>query len=68
MRRFRRMVLIARLCAEYHSGQWSRGYRLLCRVLAWFRRRGVVDVLEWPLLKGEARFYRKMVDRYAFAL
>jgi len=23
---------LAQFCMDYHSGQWSRGYRLLCRL------------------------------------
>lgn len=23
---------LAYVCARFHSGQWSRGYRLLCRI------------------------------------
>lgn len=34
--------------AHYHSGQWSRGYRLLCAAeRAWKRRAGIGPRLEW---------------------
>ena len=37
--RLARAYAIYRLCAENHSGQWSRGYRLLCRTGQYMRRR-----------------------------
>jgi hypothetical protein len=27
-----RKIGLAYACERYHSGQWSRGYRLLCRI------------------------------------
>lgn len=27
-----RLIGLAYVCERYHSGQWSRGYRLLCRI------------------------------------
>lgn len=37
-----RLAALYTFCAHYHSGQWSRGYRLLCRSgLAWERVSGI---------------------------
>jgi len=30
-----------RLSSDWHSGQWSRGYRLLCRVYNYARKHGI---------------------------
>src|SRR5262245_16918153 len=30
--RFNRLAGLAYVCERFHSGQWSRGYRLLCRI------------------------------------
>jgi len=27
-----RLIGLAHVCERFHSGQWSRGYRLLCRI------------------------------------
>ena len=34
------MIALAGVCAEYHSGQWSRGYRLYCMADRWLRAHG----------------------------
>ena len=51
-------------CAHYHSGQWSRGYRLLCR--AGKRLREEYDIthpLDEPFLGIEStRIYKKLED------
>ena len=30
--RFNKLAAIWLLCRNYHSGQWSRGYKLLCKI------------------------------------
>ena len=59
--------------AHYHSGQWSRGYRLLCLAeRAWRRRAGVGPRLDyWESLLEDtpdcevAATYRLLEARYA---
>lgn len=51
-------------CADYHSGQWSRGYRILCRALRLIGDRRSLD----RALNDEGRgFYwaleQKFIDR-----
>lgn len=43
-----RIAAIYTFAAHYHSGQWSRGYRLLCRARrAWLRRAGIEPRLDY---------------------
>ncbi len=50
---------LAVFCMDYHSGQWSRGYRLLCRL----DPRNFSDSLCAELRESEA--YKWLVDNYA---
>lgn len=51
-----------RLSSDWHSGQWSRGYRLLCRVYNYAQRHGV-DVHRST--RASQRLYRQLESRYA---
>jgi hypothetical protein len=55
-------------CAEYHSGQWSRGYRILCAVKRRMRRWGWQEwerqALDIPLSVEGKRIYNRLVKRY----
>ena len=58
-------------CAHYHSGQWSRGYRLLCRAeRAWRRKAGIGPRLDyWESLVESSdnevgRLYRYLEAHY----
>jgi hypothetical protein len=43
-----RLAALYTFCSDYHSGQWSRGYRLLCRTAkAWKRHAGIDTRLEY---------------------
>lgn len=35
------LLAIYQFCADYHSGQWSRGYRLLCATDKALRRKQI---------------------------
>lgn len=51
---------LAQFCIDYHSGQWSRGYRLLCRL---GERRNWTPALEAELRESEIYMY--LVEHYA---
>ena len=51
---------LAQFCMDYHSGQWSRGYRLLCRL---GERRNWSSELSAELRDTEA--YEWLVANYA---
>jgi hypothetical protein len=66
-----RLAAIYTFCVHYHSGQWSRGYRLLCRSgKAWERYsmiRPRVDYWETQIDKPDtllAQAYNYLVDNY----
>lgn len=52
---------IYQLAYEYHSGQWSRGYRLLCRVQRYARRH---DIDLDCHTRASERLYQKLAARY----
>lgn len=55
---------IMHLCHDYHGGQWSRGYRLLCRIDFWFNRRGHAGMLDVPLNRQQLRLYDVLASQY----
>lgn len=53
---------IYQLVCEWHSGQWSRGYRLLCHVQVYARRHGInLD----RITRASQRLCRQLEQRYA---
>lgn len=53
------------LAYEYHSGQWSRGYRLLCRVQRYARKHGIDVQAE---TRGSRSLLRQLAARYGTCL
>lgn len=39
--RFDFVVALYGVCAEHHSGQWSRGYRIMSRISSHYRPRDI---------------------------
>lgn len=60
-----RRIVLMRVAADYHSGQWSRGYRLLSRCQRFFRHIGYHDPLSVPLTAWQKTLYRELVTKYA---
>lgn len=55
------------LTADYHSGQWSRGYRLLCRCQRRLKRNQRFPSVYWECLSmgvEERRLYDELATRY----
>ena len=50
---------LAQFCMDYHGGQWSRGYRIICRL----RPANFSSSLSEELRESEA--YMWLVDNYA---
>lgn len=50
---------LAQFCMDYHGGQWSRGYRIMCRL----RPANFSSFLSQELRESEA--YMWLVDNYA---
>lgn len=53
------------LAYEYHSGQWSRGYRLLCRTRVYARKHAIDLDIE---TRASRRLYHKLAARYGTKL
>ena len=52
------LLALAHFCNDYHSGQNSRGYKLLCKTLRLLRKRGISRPIDIPLTGESARIYR----------
>ena len=52
---------IFQLAYEYHSGQWSRGYRLLCRVQQYARKHTIDLDIE---TRASRRLYHRLAAQY----
>ena len=50
------------LCSEYHSGQWSRGYRLMSRIATRYRPEGVPTMARLAYSDEWADVYEKYLE------
>lgn len=71
-KRFNTIVAIYCLCADYHSGQRSRGYRILSRISSHYRPQNIPCSLE-DLEKSDdwlesLELYRELETKYAHRL
>ena len=57
-----KLVTLTRFCSDYHSGQWSRGYRLLCACLRKCQRIGIPRPLDTSVISRE--FYQYLTNEY----
>lgn len=61
-----RRIGLAYACERWHSGQWSRGYRLLCRI-GWRPRTDRAARLlprdEWASARSWAAHYMRIARR-----
>ena len=56
------------LCTRHHSGQWSRGYRLLSRLLGPVGFRPSISVQSGELDGQAQELYEYLRDRYQHTL
>jgi hypothetical protein len=62
LQRIRLLAALTWLCADYHSGGSSRGYRLMCRCQSALSRYGV----QWWRIENKGsvrRIYRQLEQR-----
>lgn len=62
------IVALLCLCSDYHSGQWSRGYRLLCRIQTRYRPRNMPttrDNLNRDEWESVAMIYDALEEKYS---
>lgn len=64
--RFELVATLYVLCMDYHSGQWSRGYRLLSRITSRYRRPHISDAYAAVIRSSE--LYATLVRRYGARL
>lgn len=60
--KFDLIAAIYLFCADYHSGQWSRGYRILSRIETRYRPRNLDLLREEETVKC---IYDQLVKNYA---
>jgi hypothetical protein len=58
-----KLATIYQFCADYHSGQWSRGYRLLCIIGKKLRKRGIARPIDQ--VRCDANLYNRLYLNYA---
>jgi hypothetical protein len=58
------LLALAWFLGNYHSGQWSKGYRYLSITLRKLREEGILYALDRSLSRREARLYRYFVRNY----
>jgi hypothetical protein len=59
-----RMHTICHFANDWHSGQWSRGYRLLCRTQRWLARHRVTRPLDARMSKQQKALYAHLLANY----
>lgn len=68
MDRYQLLLALYHYCTGYHSGMWSREYRLLCRVMRVFRSRSHSEEYASCLLDDEnaqaLEIYTTLVKNY----
>ena len=61
------LVALYHFGAYYHSGQWSRGYRLMCQAATYLKREyGVNVTLDDCLTWEQAKIYFYLAEKYQF--
>lgn len=64
----RKLLCLAYFGMNYHSGQWSRGYKLMCRAQKLLRRKGLSTQLsiscDHPQSIENDKFYQRLVENY----
>ncbi len=59
-----KLLAVFHFCNGYHSGQWSREYRLLCRVMRVFvpaRSEVYLEILDQPGYETAREYYQQLL-------
>jgi hypothetical protein len=58
-----KLFAVATYCADWHNGQWSREYRILCTAMRRLEanEQTLDNAPSWIRL---TRYYRQLVDKY----
>jgi hypothetical protein len=63
------LIALYFVCADYHSGQWSKGYRLLCLAHLYCEKwYGFTPSLDDRLTENQKRLAVEIVRKYANVL
>lgn len=55
-----KLLVIAALANDYHSGQRSKGYKILCRAIRLLARKGISRPLDMKLNDAQMRMYNSL--------
>ena len=62
---FNYLIALANVCNDYHSGQWSKGYRLLCVTQYYLEKwYGVTHVLDRQMSNTQWCMYNILRKKY----
>jgi hypothetical protein len=59
-----KLIALYRFAAQWHSGQHSQGYRILCLAGKRLRKRGITDPFRVPMSHRARGIYGLLVRRY----
>ena len=62
--KFEKLVVLSHFLSDYHSGQFSKGYRYLCLSLRSLRNMGIDYPLDIPLKPKHRKLYFHLVEKY----
>jgi len=64
--RIQRAIVIGQFSSDWHSGQWSRGYRLNCITMRYLENHGIIRYLDdWsPWNNRMKKLYSYLVENY----
>lgn len=60
----KKLYAIMYFCNTYHSGQWSRGYKLMCLAQKLLKRKGLSTTISPRSWIYETETYKKLEDKY----
>lgn len=59
-----KLFILLYFCNDYHSGQWSRGYKLMCKTQKALRRRNLIPIIHSDSLLRQTTLYKELVEKY----
>lgn len=61
LKKLARLYALYHLCIRWHSGQWSRGYKISCQIQQCFLR--LSGKMFYPTLSNKSYNFRLMVQK-----
>ena len=62
--KYEKLLALSHFLNNYHSGQWSKGYRYLCLSLKALRKMGIDHPIDIRLNDKQYDLYNYLIDKY----